>query len=292
VRNLLSARALYAESRLQQRWLEASVEIGAQLLAPSGEDPLHLIARRAIDIADADLVSVGLISPERSELLVQIAAGRGADELVGRSFRLSEFTAGRVAESGEPLLLSSTDGQTSHLASVIGAGPLMELPLRGTGATTRGILTVGRVGERGAFSATDLRMAAGFASHASVALELADSRAAEHKVLVLQERDRIAVDLHEHVIQELFAIGLNMVGIAARVRTDESLAARIRQCVDDTDRTIHRIRSSIFGLRSNASPRPADGLGPQPVAGLGPRPATSAPGAPLRDPAAEGPGSN
>jgi signal transduction histidine kinase len=103
-------------------------------------------------------------------------------------------------------------------------------------------------------------MAAGFASHGSVALGLADARAAEHKVLLLEERDRIAIDLHEHVIQELFAIGLSLVSVAARVRHDDQLTARVRQCVEDTDRTIRKIRSSIFGLSSD--PQRVSELGP------------------------------
>jgi CheY-like chemotaxis protein len=264
VRNLLGARALYAELRLQQRWLRASVEIGAQTLSASAADPLRTIAGQAIDIAGADVVSVGLISPDRTELMVEIAVGQHADQLEGRSFRLAEFADGLVVESGEPTLLGSASGREappSHLTSVIEAGPLMVLPLRGTGVT-RGIISIGRAEGRRAFSSSELAMAAGFASHASVALELADARAAEHKVLLLEERDRIAIDLHEHVIQELFAIGLSLVGVAARVRHDDQLAARVRQCVEDTDRTIRKIRSSIFGLSSNLDPQRAGEPGP------------------------------
>jgi DNA-binding response OmpR family regulator len=246
VRNLLSARALYAELRLQQQWLRASVEIGAPMLSASGADPLRTIADQALDIAGADVVSVGLISPDRTELVVEIAVGRDAEQLVGRGFQVAEFADGIVVESGEPMLLGSAaggDGPPSHLTSLIGAGPLMLLPLRGNGST-RGILSVG------------------FTAHASVALELADARAAEHKVLLLEERDRIAIDLQDHVIQELFAIGLSLAGVAARVRHDDQLAARIRQCVDDTDQTIRKIRSSIFGLSSNLGPEPAGEPGP------------------------------
>ena len=76
---------------------------------------------------------------------------------------------------------------------------------------------------RRAFAASDLAMAAGFASHASVALELADSRAAEQKLVLLEDRDRIARDLHDHVIQELFAIGLSLESVAAVLGPDDGL---------------------------------------------------------------------
>ena len=74
-------------------------------------------------------------------------------------------------------------------------------------------------------AATDLAMAAGFAAHASVALELADSRAAEQRLILLEDRDRIAMDLHDHVIQELFAIGLSLEGAATQLGPDDRVGA-------------------------------------------------------------------
>jgi signal transduction histidine kinase len=235
----ISNARLYQESRLQQRWLEASAEISAQLLSSSGEDPLRLIARRAIDIADADLVSLGLLTPDGTAFVVEVAFGDHSDELVGRRFAVAD-----------------EDGPSSHLASVVNAGPVMTVPLRGTG-TPRGVLSLMRRRDRRGFSPTDFAMAAGFASHASIALELADSRAAEQKLVLLEDRDRIAMDLHDHVIQELFAIGLSLEGMADQV--PDPMAGRVRQRVEDLDRTIRRIRTSIFALRGNLGTT-SDGL--------------------------------
>jgi signal transduction histidine kinase len=255
----ISNARLYQESRLQQRWLEASAEISAQLLAPAGEDPLRMIARRAIDIADADLVSLGLLTPDGTAVVVEVAFGDHSEGLVGRRFALAGTLAGQVVDEGRALLVSSApdgDGPPGHLAAVTEAGPLMAVPLQGTGRP-RGVLSVMRTRDRRGFSSTDLAMAAGFASHASVALELADSRAAEQKLVLLEDRDRIAMDLHDHVIQELFAIGLGLEGVAAQV--PEVQSQRIRQRVDDLDRTIRRIRTSIFELRGNLA-MTSDGL--------------------------------
>src|SRR4051794_25929275 len=249
----ISNARLYHDSRVQQRWLEASVEIGAQLLSSAGEDPLRLIARRAIDIADADLVSLGLITPDGNAIIVEVAFGEHADELVGRRFPLAETLAGQVVAQNTPALLvdaTVADGPPSHMSAVVDAGPIMVLPLRGTGQP-RGVLSILRVRGRQAFSSNDLAMAAGFASHASVALELSDSRSAEQKLVLLEDRDRIAMDLHDHVIQELFAIGLSLEGVAAQISGQERLTGRVRQAVDDIDRTIRRIRTSIFELRGN-----------------------------------------
>jgi signal transduction histidine kinase len=257
----ISNARLYQESRLQQRWLQASVEISAQMLASSGEDPLQLIARRAIDIADADLVSVSLVDADGQSAVVEVVVGAHADQLVGRAFPLADTIAGAVISDGQPLLLASvadSEGPRSHLAEVIEAGPLMVVPLSGTGLP-RGVLSVLRTRGRRAFSPSDLAMAAGFATHASVALELADSRAAEQRLILLEDRDRIAMDLHDHVIQEMFAIGLSLQSIAGQLGNNERLAGRLLQKVEDIDRTIRRIRTSIFELRG-AVTATSDGL--------------------------------
>ncbi len=245
----ISNARLYQESRLQQRWLSASVEIGAQLLSPAGEDPLRMIARRSFDLADADLVSVGLLTPDRTSIVVEVAIGEGSDDLVGARFLLSETLAGRAVEQGSPLLLDGdTEEQRSHLASVMEPGPLMVLPLAGT-QMIRGVLTVARRKDKRGFGAADLRMAAGFASHASVALELADARSAEQRILLLEDRERIARDLHDHVIQELFGIGLGLESATMLLGADHPVSDRVQQRIGELDRTIRRIRTSIFELR-------------------------------------------
>ncbi|HZC70345.1 MAG TPA: GAF domain-containing protein [Jatrophihabitans sp.] len=248
----ISNARLYHESRLQQRWLEASVEIGSQLLASAGEDPLRMVARKAIEISDADVVAVCLTTPDGTAFVVEEMFGTRAEELIGRRFPLAGSMTGLALERDEPMLIANASGADhlpTFLSSVMEAGPLMVLPLRGTGSP-RGALSLCRAKGRRAFTARDVAMADGFASHASVALELADSRAAEQKLVLLEDRDRIARDLHDHVIQELFAIGLSLEGSAAQIAgRNDVVAQRVRQRVEDIDRTIRRIRTSIFELR-------------------------------------------
>jgi len=248
----VSNARLYQESELQQRWLEASAEVQAQLLTSSGEEPLQTIARRAIDIAAADLVTVALVSPADHTVVVEFAVGEQADEIRGRRFPIDETIAGNVIDSDEPALLSNVlkDGPQplAHLATIMDAGPIIVVPLRGT-QRSRGVLSLVRRRGREVFTESDLRMAAGFAAHASVALELADAREAERRMIMLEERDRIARDLHDHVIQELFSIGLGLQGVAAQLEGSPDLARRIIRRVDDIDRAIRRVRTSIFALR-------------------------------------------
>jgi signal transduction histidine kinase len=249
----ISNARLYQESRLQQRWLQASVEIGAQMLSSSGEDPLRLIGRRAMEIADAELVAVSLLTADAKQLVVEEAFGTNAEQLIGRHFTTADTVGGSVLGTDEPLLLadvSSYPGRRSYLTEVTEIGPLMVLPLRGTGLS-RGVLSLARSKGRQAFSQTELVMAAGFATHASVALELADARAAEQRLILFEDRDRIAMDLHDHVIQELFAVGLSLEGAASQLAPEDPIGQRLRHRVEDLDRTIRRIRTSIFQLRGS-----------------------------------------
>ena len=247
----ISNARLYSESRSQQRWLAASAEISAQLLSSSGEDPLRMIARRSGEIAEADLVSVAILAPGGDEVMIEVAIGDAADELLGRTFRVSETLSGKAIEDGLPMMLHSpadSPGRHSHLDSVFPTGPMMVIPLIGTN-TTLGVLTIARRIGRSAFSAADLAMATAFAGQASVALELTAARSDQQRMLLLEDRDRIARDLHDHVIQQLFAIGLSLEGIAVAVGPESPAGRKLGDRVVDLDRTIRQIRTSIFELR-------------------------------------------
>jgi signal transduction histidine kinase len=254
----ISNALLYDESQRQQRWLAASVEISAKLLADHGENPLVLIAQRAVELADADAASLALTADDRAELVVKVAIGGGTDSLIEQRFASGETLGGLAVQIGKPLRTSDNPQRPSLLASVIDTGPVMALPLQGTSGM-RGVLTVARRTGRRPFSESDLAMAAGFASQASVALELADSRASWEKLALLEDRERIARDLHDHVIQDLFAIGLSLEAVVASLGPEEAAAQRLKERVEDIDRTIRRIRTSIFALRGSLGLL-ADGL--------------------------------
>lgn len=247
----ISNARLYHEAELKQRWLEASGEISAQIVATSGEEPLNLIARRAMSLADADLVSISLLKDGGTSLAVEVAFGEGAEHLMGRRFRVEDSLGGEVVRTGAPALVDAAgaDRAIPFLASVMEVGPTMALPLRGTGQP-RGVLSLARAKGRRPFAQADLAMAANFAGQASVALELADSRAAEQRLVLLEDRDRIAQDLHDHVIQELFSIGLSLEGAAGQL-PEGKVEQRVRRAAENIDRTIRRIRTSIFELRGN-----------------------------------------
>jgi len=247
---------LFAQSRRRQDWLRASMLVTRQLLSSVGEEPLALIARQVRQIADADVVSVVLPTPDRKHLMVEVASGDGSADLLGHTLPIEHTMTGQTFETGEPLLVedaSTNDKYTVHLNDVMPMGPVMALPLVGS-SEVRGALLIGRRQGRHLFDDADLDMARNFANQAAVALELADARADQQRMILLEDRDRIARDLHDHVIQRLFATGLGLQGLAAGLR-DSGQAERLERAVADIDDTIRQIRTSIFQLRGALGPR-------------------------------------
>jgi signal transduction histidine kinase len=239
---------LHRELHRQHLWLQAAVEVGARVLSPTGEDALRLVARRALDVADADVVSVAILDPDGDALIVEAAVGRNAESLVGRQLPVADGPFGETVRTGIPRRVGAEELPAGRWGEpAFGGGSTMLLPLAGM-AGPRGVLAVARREGRPDFPGRELELAASFAAHAGVAVQLVDSRLAEQRLALLEDRDRIAMDLHDHVIQELFAIGMNFEAAALR-STDADLAARIRRGVESIDATIRRIRSSIFQLR-------------------------------------------
>ena len=245
---------MYDEARRRQQWLQASTEVSQQLLSSDGEDPLRLIARQAQQIANADVVTVVLPTAD-GRLIVEVASGEGADELTALTFAIEDTLAGLAFNSGQPVLvgdISEDPRYTVHLSDVVPVGPVMVLPLGGL-AQVRGALVIGRLRGRHRFAEADLEMATTFANHAAVALELADARTDQQRIVLLEDRDRIARDLHDHVIQRLFAIGLTVQSVAIGLGDDER-ATRLSRVVSDIDETIRQTRTSIFQLHGPLGP--------------------------------------
>jgi signal transduction histidine kinase len=227
------------------------------MLEPSAEPGqetrlLRLVAERARELADADLVLVVLPdNDDRDVLRVEVAVGAAADRLSGHRVEAAASLAGHVLATGQPLRLTHAgqrpDPGGSEPWAAVDAGPMLVIPLVGS-HHSKGVLTVVRLAGRPAFSSEDLDMAAGFANQASVAMELGEARAEQERARVLDERERIAADLHDHVIQRLFAAGLSVQSVAARLGPGPG-AERLLTVVSDLDETIAQIRASIFSLQ-------------------------------------------
>ena len=239
---------LYESATSRGEWLQAIAAITRGVLSAEPEDAgdsLELVARTSLRIAGADLVTV-VLPGGPDELLVEVAVGSGADGLAGARLPMSGSLSGQVFSTGTPLRQSVGDaGSTSR--PDLDLGPVLAVPLHGS-RRMHGVLWAARRRGRSAFGAEEVEMAAGFANQAALAIELAEARAEQQRAVMLDERERIAADLHDHVIQRLFAAGLSLQSTAGTLRAGQA-ADRILATVDDLDATIRQIRTSIFQLQ-------------------------------------------
>jgi len=248
---------LYEESRRRQSWLTASLDVSRLLLAQMIDDheTLALIATSVRQLADADVVSIVRPSEEPDQLRVAVASGDSERELSGLCYPASGSLAARAMSEGHGVIVHPEElsaDQFVHFRHIVATGPLMTVPLTGEGIP-RGAIVAGRRPGRPAFTAADLVLAESFANQAAVALELFDGRADQQRLTVLEDRDRIARDLHDHVIQRLFATALSLQASTSTLPHGET-RTRLLRAVDDIDDTIKQIRSTIFDLRDNVEP--------------------------------------
>ncbi len=250
---------LYRAAERRQEWLEASAQIIQQILTDDGDNPLRHLAARVREMADADLVSVVLRIPQSSHLTVAVAAGDGADRLTALSFPADDSLAARAMADGHPLLVDNIDADpeyTVHLSRVMAVGPVMVLPLLAAGLVS-GVLILGRRAGHPVFTDVDLSMGTMFAGYASVALEIAGGRADQRRLILLEERDRIARDLHDHIIQRIFATGLSLQSLAASAGASP-VTDRLYEQIASLDETIRQIRTVIYRLQQPAGGPPTN----------------------------------
>ena len=241
---------LYQESRLRQEWLRASGEISRELLA--GEDDAQVLRRVAASVqrlADADVVTILLPTADGPpDLQVVAASGERSAELLRTRHPAEGSVAWRAMQDRHGVQVDAATAEDAVLLDAqVAVGPVMALPLTGEWRP-RGAVLLGRLKGGRPFAVSDLQMAETFAGQAALALELADARADRQRLIVLEDRDRIARDLHDHVIQRLFATGLGVQSMASGL-TAGPLRERLGRAVDELDETIRQIRTSIFALR-------------------------------------------
>ncbi len=249
---------LYEEARRQQRWLRASSEVTRRLLSGAGVDEvLALITQQALDMSGADLVALAVPTPDRQQLVIQHAAGEAAADAVGLVLRVSRSLSGQVLASGETIVVADFghDARVAGEARVqLPLGPAILVPL-GEPGDVRGVFTVGREPGSMPLPPQAVEMISTFAAQAAIGLELAEHRSDAERMAILQDRDRIARDLHDLVIQRLYATGMSLQG-AMPLLTRPEAASRVSSAVDALDETIREIRSAIFSLQARGDSRP------------------------------------
>jgi signal transduction histidine kinase len=240
---------LYEEAEARAKRLEALRAITVAILAGTDPgEPLALVARHARELVGADVATIAIPATDR-ELVVEAADGLGADRLRGAVFPVEGSVSGEVIRTGKAVVLAdaAADPRVSQPVVGGGIGPAAFVPLAVRGRTF-GTLMVGV-----AAGGTPLREAAvqlleTFAEQAAVALEYARLQRELQRLAVLEDRERIAKELHDGAIQALFAVGMGLQG-SAMLAGDDELRRRIENAVEELDRVIRDLRNYIFGLR-------------------------------------------
>jgi signal transduction histidine kinase len=243
--------SLYEETRLRERWLDALRDITNDILGGAeAESILVDIAEHARALASAAAATIVTVGSTSGQLVVAAAVGAHAGELHGQSMPAEGSISGEVMRTGKPLLLDdlSSDPRAHQPTVRLGRhGPALFVPLRVRGRATGTLMVANLKGGR-RLDAQMLRFVETFADQASVAIEYRRVQADLRRLGLMDERERIAKELHDGIIQSLFAVGMGLQGTALLAGSPET-AARIEGAVGELDRVIRDLRNYIFALR-------------------------------------------
>ena len=245
---------LYESTKQKERWQRAVTHIDTAVL--SGADPGEVmadIARQARILSDADIAVVALPDP-RQKLAVEIIDIRSDanGEPVIEPDRIHSWQSAALP-SASPTAQAFVSG---HLVEGEGIGPIgpqmdmgasISFPVRSP-EKILGALTLIRSEGRPGFSPGERELAFGFATQAAVTLMLAQARNERERLLVFEDRDRIARDLHDLIIQRLFATGMSLQGAIKAQELSPAVSERISRAVDELDVVVKEIRQTIFAL--------------------------------------------
>ncbi|WP_183066359.1 GAF domain-containing sensor histidine kinase [Streptomyces sp. gCLA4] len=246
---------LYEAATQRERWIDGSVAVTTALLSGGdADDALSVVAEQARRLADSAAGIVLLPAEEGGMEIVAVSAENAATSL-GVVIPAESPVVDHLL-CGEPVF---TDDASSdpHMASPLTSafGPCMMLPLHSGGRVLGALVTPRARGGR-PFSESERTLATQFASQAALALMMAEAQRDRERLAVFEDRDRIARDLHDLVIQRLFATGMMLEGAQRRSIVPE-VRDGVGKAVDELDVTIQEIRTAIFALQQGPAEAPS-----------------------------------
>ena len=242
---------IYEESERRLRSLEAVSELSDRII--SGDDiarVLETVAANARELVHADLSMIVGQPPGAGAPAVMVADGHAAEQLRGMPVPAGRSISGEVMRTGRPMVVEDASSQAHAYEPLVRSadmGPTIFVPLRLRGEVF-GTLTVANRRRGQGFTAADVALVQTFANQASVALENANAKDDRERLSLLDERERIGRELHDGVIQSLFAVGMSLQGTAMASQEQET-HRRLDGAVEELDRAIRDLRNYIFGLR-------------------------------------------
>ena len=242
---------LYENRTQRVRWIAAGQEITTSLLEGADEeDVLDTIATKAREVAKADAVALVLPSIG-DQWIIEIVDGEGTADLIG-TVMPPEGRTMRVLESGRGMVVDSLSRtRILRVPALRRYGPALYAPMITSGRSVGVLIMFRNVGEK-EFVELDLTTAESFAGQAALALVLAEARQAQDLAALLDERERIARDLHDLAIQQLFATGMQLETIRRRASegvAPANLEAVVEDALDSVDSTVRQIRAIVHSLR-------------------------------------------
>jgi len=225
-----------------------------------GEDlktSLKRLVENAVAISGATYGALGAIGKDGSleEFTYVGLSEESADEIA--SFPEGKGLLGHLLTHPVPLRVSSIQSHSASVGFPSGhpsMSSFLGVPIRIRDEIYGSLyLTEKRGGE--VFTEEDEQLVSALASAAGVAIDNARGQDAQHRVIVLAERERIARDLHDLVIQRLFATGLSLQAITKDPALSERDLMRVREAIDNLDTTVQEIRNSVFALQDSTAMR-------------------------------------
>lgn len=242
---------VYAQSERREHWLHAGQRITTMLLQGAEEEEvLAEIASSSRRVAGAD--TAALVLPGLGDdWVMEIVDGVGAAELVG-TVMPPDGRARTVLRDGNGLVVDSLSrSRAMRVDAMRQFGPALYAPMQADGRGV-GVLVLLRRSGSAPFAPSDLETAEAYAAQAALALVLAEARHAQDVAALLDERERIARDLHDLAIQQLFATGMQLETVrrrAARGVDPAELTGIVEEALDNVDSTVKQIRSIVHALR-------------------------------------------
>lgn len=224
---------LYDEARRRETWREAVLEVSAAVLAgASTTEVRQRVAELGCQLAEADAGILVEAHDEGLWVLTSVGDAPPPGYLEG-----IDGPAQQALRSGEPIRVEHDP--------LFGRASLW-VPVH-DGEQVVAVLGAGR---KTVFTAREQRLLAGFGTQVSFAWSFDRVQADLQRLSLIEERERIGRDLHDTVIQRLFATGLSLQGTLRRCDDHPEVYARIDGAVDEIDRTVKEIRSTIFALQA------------------------------------------
>ena len=237
---------LYQEIVAHEAWLEAATHITTGVLSNAdAETVLTQVCRLALQAGSCDMAAL-LLFDSSDRLIVEFAEGSGMTGLLGLEAD-STWYAHKVTVSGVSMLLRDVSAvRVSDRDEFARLGSMLAIPLVAGDRVIGSLILAHRLGH-GNFTERDIPLVEAFAAQAALSMLLESARIERERLAVFEDRDRIARDLHDLVIQRLFATGMALQG-AVRLAGTSEVADRIERAVTELDATVKEIRQSIFAL--------------------------------------------